>query len=439
MLNRKPGKVRKAGIRYRSAALILSTAFLIHGCRPVFQSTAVISLKTDSRQVQTGLDLLAASDFSLIRGRDLGLVINHTSVTSDGRHILDVLHDAEDVHVKTVFTPEHGLKGQAANGEWIEYDSVLNGIQLVSLYGKSRLPDSELIKSLDLVIFDIQDVGSRYYTYVSTLTNVMQTAAETGTPVLVLDRPNPLGGLAVRGPVMQDEYQSFVGMHPVPIVHGLTMGEYALMINELQWLNNGVQAELGIATMQNWHREIIFPDIGTKWIPPSPNIPDFETAFLYQGLCLLEWTNLSEGRGTDQPFKIFGAPWVIPEVILANLPPDCTRGMQLEPISFTPVSKPGKAAAPKFENEICHGLKMQITNFNSADPLCFTISLLKIVAAKFPGNYEVLPSRYIDNLYGSSKLRRFLKINDSRLDLADSWQSDETAFVRQREPFLLYK
>ena len=251
---------------------------------------------------RTGLDNLLNHDLDKIRGEKIALVTNQTGIDRKGTPNYQRLMVIDDVHLKKIFSPEHGLFGEAAAGEKIHYSESLNDLpEVISLYGKIKKPSPEMLQGVSLIIYDIQDVGARFYTYITTLGLVMEAAAENGIPVLVLDRPNPLGGEKIEGPIMDIDYQSFVGYYPIPIRYGMTIGELAKMIVGEKWIR--AIPELDVIEMSGWDRSMYFDDTRLTWVKPSPNIPDIETAIIYSGMCLVEGTNISEGRGTDHPFK----------------------------------------------------------------------------------------------------------------------------------------
>ncbi|MEE8436717.1 MAG: DUF1343 domain-containing protein, partial [Candidatus Neomarinimicrobiota bacterium] len=264
-------------------------------------------ISVNKSKVQTGLDVLLDSRMDEIEGKSIGLVTNLSGIDHEEQPNYERFLALENVDLKIIFSPEHGLFGEAANGEKVEYggEKLRTLPPLVSLYGKNRKPDPESMRGLDLIIYDIQDIGTRFYTYISTLGLVMEAAAEAGIPVLVLDRPNPITGRHVEGPPLNLEFQSFVGYYPIPIRYGLTVGEMARMISGEKWINEVPVLE--VIPMRGWNRDLWYDQTDLIWIKPSPNIPDLETAVIYPGLCLLEATNISEGRGTKFPFKWIGA------------------------------------------------------------------------------------------------------------------------------------
>jgi len=386
-------------------------------------------------QSLTGLDVLELSNFELISGKTVGLVINNTSVNRAGKHIIDLLSNNDDINVSVIFAPEHGFRGLLSAGESVEDDiEPKTGAKIISLYGKNKKPKSVDIQNLDYLIFDIQDIGARYYTYTSTMTNVMQSAGENGIEIIILDRPNPVNGVDVQGPILLKEFASFVGMHPVPIRHGLTIGEYAVMINESNWLE-GTHCKLTVVPIENWDRKMDWQQTNIKWVSPSPNIPNYETAFVYLGMCLLEGTNISEGRGTDSPFLQFGAPWVKSDELVMALRKQFPNEITFTPTKFTPKSIP-QAKYPKYENQLCEGIQLQIELFD-INPVELGVRIIDIVHRLHPDKFEFLETNFIDKLFGSNELRNTIEKNESVEFLIQNWKADTKEFRVFTEKYLI--
>ena len=378
----------------------------------------------DQFQVYTGLDVLELSEFNLLKGKRIALVVNHTSVNRFGKGILEILKSYPKIKVKTIFTPEHGFFGKVEAGKKINSESYqIDDYKIISLYGKSKKPKIGELKDIDLVLFDIQDIGSRFYTYASTMSLVMEACAQTGIQFLILDRPNPLGGTLVQGPSLQREFSSFVGMHPFPIRHGQTIGELALIINESSWLKSGINADLTIIPAVNWQRKDFYSGPLTGWVPPSPNIPDLETAIIYSGMCLFEGTNISEGRGTDSPFKLIGAPWLDPKKVIKQLGSSIINGIEIKPIQFIPQSIPGKSQYPKFLNENCNGLSFNLLESEDSNPIKTAVNLMFTIKEVHGENFEILDSHFLDKLYGSDKLRKMIQSGGKPAQLFSQWDS----------------
>ena len=282
--------------------------------------------------ISTGLDNLTANNFDVLQHKNIGLIINHTSLDRNGNHIIDLLSEQDKIKVLKIFSPEHGYRGTQSAGEFVNDDvEPLTGAKIVSLYGVNKKPSTKELDNLDVLMYDIQDIGSRYYTYISSMTYMMDVAAQHNIPFIVLDRPNPLGR-KISGPILDMEYASFVGMFPIPIRHGMTSGELAKMINGENWLPSGKQVDLFVIEVSGWDMNPGYFTIG-----PSPNISDYNTALVYAGMCLLEGTNISEGRGTDYPFLYFGAPWINGIKLTESLNHLEFDGVRFESINFTPI------------------------------------------------------------------------------------------------------
>lgn len=381
-------------------------------------------------QYSSGLDVVAKGGFANLKGKNVAVAVNNTSVDQHGKHLIQLAYD-HGIQIKAVFTPEHGFTGVAGAGEKVE-DGIepLTGSSIYSLYGKNNKPSPQMLQGLDVVVFDMQDIGVRYYTYISTLTYILEAAAENEVPIWILDRINPLGR-EVDGLVLEEEFKSFVGMHPIPVRHGMTVGELGMMINEENWLSNGAKANLKVIQYEGDPSQIDREKAFSP--PPSPNMPDLETAWLYQGLCLLEGTNLSEGRGTDLPFKLIGAPWLDNKILAGKLQKYSSTGDKYEITSFTPQSIPA-AKYPKYKGEECKGIRI-ITLKN---PLIWTIYLLQIVHDQHPEQFRFLESNFIDKLYGSDKLRLSILNREGVIRIIEQLKFDEEEFLIKRKNYLIY-
>lgn len=426
--------------RFRITVAIVVTLVVCLKCAgPAVSVKIPVSEKVNV--VLTGLDVLERDHCDQINGFQIGVLANNASLSSKGKPVLQILRDecAGIVEVKTIFSPEHGFSGNYAAGETVADDSATDGIPVISLYGKKKIPSSEDLVGLDVVVIDLQDVGSRYYTYVTTMTLMMKACAENGVKVVILDRPNPLGGLVVQGPVLEPEFSSIVGRHPIPIRHGLTIGELAGLIQSQNWDSTG-KAEIEIIRMKGWRRWMKTPDTRIGWTPPSPNLPDFETALIYNGMCLLEGTNISEGRGTDKPFKTFGAPWLNGPDLAEKLNKLSLPGVIFNPIEFTPVSMPGKSKWPKYENEFCSGIGIEVTDLNSFQPLITAVYVIWLIHNDYPGDFQFLETNFIDKLYGSSSLRSFIMSGSPPEEIMAAWVGDEEVqFFSLRTDYLIYR
>ena len=381
-------------------------------------------------QYQNGLEVISNEGFAELKGKNVGVVINHTSVNQNGDHLLKLAHD-KGVRIKAVFTPEHGFKGGAGAGEKVE-DGVesLTGAPIYSLYGKTKKPTTEMLSEIDILVFDMQDIGVRYYTYLSTLTYIMEAAVENKIPLLILDRVNPLGR-EVRGPMLDLEFASFVGLHPIPVLHGMTMGELAQMINGEGWMTNGGIVDLTVIAYKGKIDKRVRVHAFNP--PPSPNMPNLETAWLYQGLCLLEGTNISEGRGTETPFMLVGAPWLDNQKLYEKLVTIKDPMDNFELIEFIPKSIPG-AKYPKYEGEKCFGLRIN----KLVIPIKWTIQLLAIINSQHPEQFRFLKSNFIDKLYGSDEFRFSIEKGKDFNQIIEQFSIDEEEFLSKRKNYLIY-
>ena len=380
--------------------------------------------------VQVGLERLTEGEAQILAGKRLGLVVHAASVTVDGRHAIDVLQDLE-LDVVRLFSPEHGLRGRAAAGEQVESSlDPVSGLPVVSLYGANRRPLLEDLEGLDVLVFDLQGAGVRFYTYVSTMMLCLEAAAEAGLEFVVLDRPNPLGGERVEGPVSAPREvvpESFVNMAPGPLVHGLTLGEMA------QFVNSRLEpsAEMTVVPMQGWKRSMTWEDTGRPWVSPSPNLRSAEAALVYPGTAFLEVTNVNEGRGTTDPFLIIGAPWLDPSQVEVSVP-----GFRLEPTTFTPESS-AAAPTPKYLDEECAGFRVVVTDRTVAEPFRLGVNLvtelMKQPEFEWRRNGEALTW-----LMGTPRLFEDLQAGMPKDEIVAFDEIDHETWRQERQAFLLY-
>lgn len=387
--------------------------------------------------VQTGLDMLFQVHIQKLQGKHIGLVVNHTAVDRNRIHLVDRLLD-QDISIKAIFAPEHGYRGEAAAGQKIQ-DGVdpVSGAKVHSLYGINRKPSAEMLKGLDVIIYDIQDVGVRFYTYISTLGYVMQAAAEAGIDFWVLDRPNPINGYVADGPVLEWEFQSFVGLYPIPVRYGLTVGELSRMIVSENWLDFAENFRPVVIRMEGWDRIMWFDDTGLPWVPPSPNMPDLETATVYPGMCFIEGTNVSEGRGTNRPFLQIGAPWIDGGELALTLNARQLPGVDFQPVEFRPVDIPGRAVSPKYEDELCKGIAIQVTYREYFESVRTGIHVLHVLKLMYPEKFRWRDNA-IDRLYGSDNLREFFQTGAPVDSLFTIWEDDQLTYSGLLHYYMIY-
>lgn len=386
--------------------------FIIVQCGNKSQSISVPAVPNhapEKADVITGAQQLNLL-IPMLASQRTGIVVNHTSLIGK-THLADSLK-ARGVNLVKIFAPEHGFRGTADAGEEIKDGlDTKSGLPVVSLYGNNKKPTPEQLRDLDVIIFDIQDVGVRFYTYISTLHYVMEACAENNKKLIVLDRPNP-NGQYVDGPIMEKQHMSFVGMHPIPIVHGLTMGELANMINGEGWLGENKSCNLEVITMKNWKHT----DPYSVPVKPSPNLPNDQAIKLYPSICLFEGTVISLGRGTPMPFQVIGHP------DLKNMP-----------FQFTPVSIDGMSKNPPLENKLCYGLDLQHVNVKPQIHLSYLISFYRA----FPDKDKFF-NNYFEKLSGTSKLREQIRQGLDETQIRESWREDLEKFAALRKKYLLY-
>jgi uncharacterized protein YbbC (DUF1343 family) len=391
------------------------------------------------RQIQTGVERLLADPPSILRGKRLGLLANPASVGHSQRFRSTRLLIADHYpgQLKVLFSPQHGFFAEKqANMIASEglVDPILE-IPVYSLYGETRMPTEAMLEPIDLLIIDLQDVGTRVYTFIYTMALCLQAAVTYNKEVLVLDRPNPVGGNLIEGNCLKPAFTSFVGMYPIPMRHGLTIGELALLFND----HFGIGAQLSVMPMGGWHRRMLFEDTGLPWIPPSPNLPTPTSALIYPGQVLLEGTNLSEGRGTTQPFEIFGAPFLDTARLESWLSDQLIQGVHLRPLAFEPTSD-------KWESQLCKGFQIHLIDAEAFRPYRTALTLLQAVISAHPEafQWESPPYEYeleklpFDVITGDPLVRKAVEELEPLEDLEQSWAEDLRDFEEIRRPFLLY-
>jgi len=389
-----------------------------------------------AQTVKTGAQILHEQGFPSLRGKKFALVTNH-SATVAGVHLLELMGKS-GLQPAVIFTPEHGLQGIAEDGVQLA-DGTSAGIPVKSLYGADRKPRQEDLAGLDLVLFDIQDAGVRFYTYISTMGLVMQAAAQAGIPLMVLDRPNPLGGSYVSGFVREAQPASFTSLYPIPVAHGMTVGELAEMIKGEGMLPGLSQLELSVVRMHGWQRWMRWPDTGLPWVATSPNLAAFESTLLYPGVGFLEATGASEGRGSVQPFRLAGWPEIDAEALAKRLNAEELPGVRFEPAQFTPVSLPGISSQPKYRDRTISGVRIEITDYQQVLPVETGVAVLGALYAGIPKPARTLFFRAgFDVMAGSDRMRKALEAGESPAAIIADWSEGVRFFVDLRHGYLLY-
>ncbi|HMK42563.1 MAG TPA: DUF1343 domain-containing protein [Dissulfurispiraceae bacterium] len=389
--------------------------------------------------VQTGLNLFAKRWPRSLRGARVGLVVHPASVDSSLTHAINRFRDAHCCRLTTLFGPQHGILGQTQDNmiEWRGYRDRRLNLPVYSLYGEVRKPMPEMLKDIDVLVVDLQDVGARYYTFIWTLDLCMEACSELGKALMVLDRPNPINGIAVEGPVLQPAYASFVGLRPLPVRHGMTIGEIGFYLRELFF----PQLRYHVIRMEGWRRGMWFDETGLPWVLPSPNMPTLDTATVYPGMCLLEGTMLSEGRGTTRPFETFGAPYINADMLVQQL-----RKMRLPGVVFRPLQF--ETTFQKHAGKLCGGAQIHVTDRERFSPWNIALAILKVVHDTWPKQFvwKRPPYEYeskkrpIDILVGSDYVRRALGAGTSFREIC-KWSAEQaTMFKRDvRRHFLMYE
>lgn len=389
-------------------------------------------------QVKIGAEQLFSSGFQhLVKGKRVGLITNHTGLLPDGTHLIDLLHENPEVELRLLFGPEHGLRGEADTHVADGTDS-RTGLPIISLYGKVRKPSPEMLEKVDVLVFDIQDIGARYYTYIKTMLRVQEAAAEEGIPFVVLDRPNAISGDYVDGPVGRP-LEPNTGIGVIPITHGMTVGELAMMYNGERKEKGLEPAELTVIPLQNYSRGQWYDETGLPWVKPSPNMLSLQTAAVYPATCLLEGTNYSEARGTHYPFEHFGAPWVDGEELAEQLNSYDLQGVEFRPKIFVPDSIVDgiEIYPPKFLGEKVQGVEMILTDRDSFESAKAGVYILHVLKTLYPDNFEWRKGR-IDGLLGTSKVREQLDAGMAPDEIVAGWEEDLEQFNKKREQYLLY-
>ena len=389
--------------------------------------------------VKTGIEVLRAAGFCRLKGQRVGLLTNPSAVDHALTSTYRILTDAPEVQVTALFGPEHGFAGTAPDAEHVStaYDP-RTGLPVFSLYGDTYRPTADMLRDVDVLVCDIQDVGVRYYTYTWTVSHVLEAAGGQGVAVMILDRPNPLNGRTISGPLMEGAQSSFVGRFPVPVRHGMTLGEIAALINT-RW--NPTPAPLEVVSCTGWDRGMAWADCGLPWIPPSPNMPHLNTLDHYPGACLVEGTTLSEGRGTALPFQIVGAPWIDGQALADQLNDDawlCSMGARFRPLIFRPTTS-------KWAGEDCGGVQVHITDRAAWRPLAVWLAVLITIRTQYPDDFR-WKAAHFDRLIGLSAVRGEIEAGiHTGTDAAGilspllvRWEDDCASFAEQRAPFLRY-
>jgi uncharacterized protein YbbC (DUF1343 family) len=373
-----------------------------------------------------------------LKGLRVGVLANPASIDRDFRHVVDALASSRDWKLTAIFGPQHGFRSDLQDNmiETAHADDKRRKVPIFSLYSETREPTPAMLDLIDVLVIDIQDVGARIYTFIYTMANCLRAAARKGLPVIVCDRPNPIGGVAVEGPMLEKDFESFVGQFPIPMRHGMTIGELARLFNE----RHGIGAKLEVVPMEGWSRGMYWDETGLPWVMPSPNMPTLDTAIVYPGTVLFEGTMLSEGRGTTRPFELIGAPWIDGEELASRMNAIGLEGAHFRPAIFEPTFQ-------KHARATCGGVQIHVTDRHAFEPVKAGVALMRECNEMAPDRFAWRPPPYeyehgkmpIDILAGSQALREQIAARMPLADIVASWRDGEAEFAKIRAPYLLYE
>ncbi len=428
-------QVRMTGKASQSCIIGLFLGVALTACAAAPGNTTNSEVpESEARQVRSGIEVLLSDSLHLVQGKNVGLLTNHTGIywTSDGivGSTIDALYEANNVDLVALYAPEHGIRGQEQEGAAIDSGrDERTGVPIHSLYGEVRKPTPAMLEGVDVLLFDMQDIGARYYTYVSTMALAMEAAGEQDIPFIVLDRPNPVRGDVVQGNLLKPGYETFVGMYPVPMRHGMTAGELAqLYVGEF-----GLEVDLHVVPLDGWTRDMTFDQTQLPWVPPSPNMPSLESALAYPGTCLFEGTPISVGRGTDRAFQWVGAPWLDGVQLAESLNGYGINGVRFESTTFTPRN----AGDRKFEGQEVSGVLL-IPESTDYDASKAAVAML-LETYSMSGDNWLWAEAHFDRLAGTDSLRLSIEAGADFAELTSAWDSENQAFEQLRDPYLIYR
>ncbi|WP_420488397.1 exo-beta-N-acetylmuramidase NamZ family protein, partial [Gottfriedia acidiceleris] len=388
-----------------------------------------VSANKKKNKVTPGIEVLLDNQKELLKGKKVGLITNPTGIDSNLNSIVDLLYEDPAIELTALFGPEHSVRGDAQAGSYVEsYIDDKTGLPVYSLYGKTNKPTAEILKNVDLLLFDIQDVGTRHYTYIYTMAYALEAAKENNIPIVVLDRPNPLGGLSVDGPVLESDSSSFIGMYPIPTKHGMTVGELATFFNK----EYKIGADLKVVKMKGWKRSMDYNETGLPFVLPSPNMPTVSTTFIYPATGLIEGTNVSEGRGTTKPFEIIGAPFINGTDLASKLNALRLPGVKFRQASFIPTFS-------KHAGILCNGVEIYVTDREKLEAVSIGLHIIKTIHDMYPNDFEFLSNNFFDKLIGNDWIRPMILDGDSVTDIMNKYQKELDEFKKVRKKYLMYK
>ena len=427
-------------------SLLLSTMVMTFGqdsSKASFQYSTLMPIPDLSffNQVYTGLDILEQMDFKSLEGKSIALYTNQTAVNRNGIHILDLLKNVSSVKVSVLLAPEHGIWGLDDNRAKLvgrEQVDPLHGAPIIDLFSTYVYPPHWIMDKVDLILIDFQDTGSRYSTYMATMSKIFETASERRIPVMVLDRPNPLRGDIVDGPVPRTEFQSYESYHLFPIRHGLTLGEMSILINEMGWIKDLKRVDLTVVPMSNWDRDMWFDDTGLSWRNPAPFLLNPSNLLAYAGMDLFRGTNMNIGFGTDTPYMIVGSPWLVTSFLIQKLKDQHLPGIEFKEIKYRPTGSIYHIRVPKYDGQSCSGIQLSITDRDEFNPLTTATTIMLLIHRLHPREFQWEEAGYIDKLFGTNDLRIIAAQKKPPNHLPALWAQDVYKFNEFRQTFLIY-
>jgi uncharacterized protein YbbC (DUF1343 family) len=397
-------------------------------------STSIVLLDADAKsepkkpKVELGVDRLMENP-DILKGKRVGLITNPTGINAERTSIVDLFDQSDDFELTALYGPEHGVRGDAQAGSTVSsYIDEVTGLPVYSLYGATKKPTPDMLEDVDVLVFDIQDVGTRYYTYIYTMAYAMEAAAENGIPFVVLDRPNPQGGLRVDGPVLDPDYASFIGLYPIPLKHGMTVGELAQLFNS----EYHIQADLEVVKMKGWKRSMMYEDTGLPFVMPSPNMPTTDTVNVYPATGLFEGTNLSEGRGTTKPFQLIGAPYIQAHEYAKELNDLDLPGVAFRAASFTPTFS-------KHAGKLTHGVEVYVTDPTRFESTKTGIAMIQTAHDLYPDDFAFLANDFITKLTGNAYVKNMILEGAPLDEILTKIEDERDAFLPIRKDYLMYK
>ena len=409
-----------------------------------FNNSKILSVPdlSFSKNVYSGLDILEQMDFKILKDKKIIILTNHSAINKNGKHLLDLLKSYPTIKVKAILELEHGLWGiDDKRNKLIGREKIdpVHGARIIDLFEKYIYPPKWVFRDADILLVDFQDTGSRYTTYITTLSKVFESASDSKVEVMILDRPNPIRGDVIDGPVPREEFQSYESYHLLPIRHGMTLGEISILINEMGWIKDLKKVDLTVVPLSNWKRDMWFHKSSLQWRNPIPHIKNELTLLAYNGMDLFRGTNLNMGFGTNKPYLIIGAPWLEINYLLDKINKLDLQGVRFKAINYRPRGTLNSHRVPKYDGLACSGIEIEIINQDEFNPIITATSIMLLIHQLHPRQFKWESDDYIDKLFGSDILRVIASQNKKPDQLAPHWFKDVTKFIDFRKSYLLYE